>query len=463
MARPAPWKHRRPLPLRHPSVVSSSPFQRRDGQLWVDQVPLAAIAEAVGTPVYVYSKHHFQARYQRLSTALDGIDNQLCYAVKANSNLSVLHCFAELGSGFDIVSGGELQRVLAAGGSAAKTIFSGVGKAQWEIDLALKHGIGCFNVESGAELERIIERAAALSLPAPISIRVNPNVDAQTHPYISTGLRTNKFGVPRAEAMQLYRRAAASAHCQVVGIDCHIGSQIETMGPMLESMDSLLAMVQELATEGIDIAHLDLGGGMGITYQDEQEFDVEAYGSALAQSLRGFAPGNTAASGKSLQLMLEPGRFLVAGGGVLLGKVEYLKPASEVDGQHFAVLDAAMNDLIRPALYQAWHGVETVLDAPPDAIEQSWEIVGPICESGDFLAKDRNLRLWPDALLAIHSAGAYGFVQSSNYNTRGRAAEVLVDGDQFTVVRRRETVADQLASELEGLTAPARYADGDRS
>ncbi|MFK7916382.1 MAG: diaminopimelate decarboxylase [Pseudomonadales bacterium] len=438
--------------------MSTSTFHRRDGQLWADQVPLMSIAEAVGTPTYVYSKAHFQARYQRLRAALEGVDNQLCYAVKANSNLSVLRCFAELGSGFDIVSGGELQRVLAAGGEAAKTIFSGVGKAHWEIDLALKHGIGCFNVESAAELERIIERAAALSIPAPISVRVNPNVDAQTHPYISTGLKNNKFGVPRSVAMEMYQRAAASAHCHVKGIDCHIGSQIETLGPMLESMDSLLDMVQELAAQGIDIAHVDLGGGMGVTYQDEQEFDVEAYGGAIAQSLRGFAP-----SGKNLQLMLEPGRFLVAGGGVLLGQVEYLKPAGAADGHHFAVVDAAMNDLIRPALYQAWHGVETVLDAPDTAVQQSWEIVGPICESGDFLAKDRNLALWPGAVVAFHSAGAYGFVQSSNYNSRGRAAEVLVDGDQFTVVRRRETVADQLASELEGLAAPSRNASGERA
>lgn len=432
--------------------MSTSPFHRRDGQLWVDQVPLAAIADAVGTPVYVYSKAYFEARYQRLATALRGLDYQLCYAVKANSNLSVLRTFAELGSGFDIVSGGELQRVLAAGGAAGKTIFSGVGKAVWEIDLALKHGIGCFNVESAAELDRIIERAGLLDRIAPISIRVNPNVDAQTHPYISTGLKNNKFGVPRDIAMELYARAAQSPHCQVVGIDCHIGSQIETMGPLLESMDSLLDMVRELGTQGISINHLDLGGGMGVTYKDEAEFDVEAYGGAIAQSLRGFNQG-----GKPLQLMLEPGRFLVAGGGVLLSRVEGLKPTADPDGHHFAVIDAAMNDLIRPALYQAWHQVESVMDAPEDAgAALTWDIVGPICESGDFIAKQRQLTLWQDALVAVHSAGAYGFVQSSNYNSRGRAAEVLVDGDQFTVVRRRETVADQLAPELEGLDAPAR-------
>ncbi|MGI9324196.1 MAG: diaminopimelate decarboxylase [Pseudomonadales bacterium] len=426
-----------------------SPLHRQNGQLWIDQLPLSAIASAVGTPAYVYSKQDFERRFAQLQEALAGVDAMLCYAVKANSNLSVLRTFAELGSGFDIVSGGELQRVLEAGGSAAKTIFSGVGKTIEEIDLALKHEIGCFNVESASELRRIEARAALLQRVARISIRVNPNVDAQTHPYISTGLKSNKFGVPRAEAMALYRRAHNSTVCEVVGIDCHIGSQIEHRAPLLEAMHSLLEMVDELHAEGIEVQHLDLGGGLGVTYQNESEFDVDAYGSAIRQTL----------GRRRLKILLEPGRYLVAGGGVLLTQVEYLKPSLEAEGHNFAIVDAAMNDLIRPALYQAWHSIEPVLQQPDSeapSYNKHWDIVGPVCESGDFLGKGRELTLWEGALLAVCSAGAYGMVQSSNYNSRGRAAEVMVEGHEYRVIRRRETIRDQISSELEGLTAPLR-------
>ena len=426
-----------------------SSLRQDDGQLRLDQLPLKAIANAVGTPTYVYSKLEFEQRYQSLTQALAGIDATLCYAVKANSNLSVLRTFVELGSGFDIVSGGELQRVLEAGGSPEKTIFSGVGKSIEEIDLALKHEIGCFNVESATELKRIEARAGLLQRVAPISVRVNPNVDAGTHPYISTGLKSSKFGVPGTQAMAMYRQAQASEHCRVVGIDCHIGSQIEHSGPLLDAMQSMLDMVDALSAEGISISHLDLGGGLGVTYQDETEFDVNHYGAEIRAAL----------VGRDLKILLEPGRYLVAGGGVLLTRVEYLKPTEDSEGRSFAIVDAAMNDLIRPALYQAWHGVEIV--QPCSEREQprqlaSWDIVGPVCESGDFLAKDRQLALSEGDLLAIRSVGAYGMVQSSNYNSRPRAAEVMVEGDAFRVIRRRETIGDQISSELEGLLAPLR-------
>ncbi len=418
-------------------------FARRNGVLHADQVPLTLIAEQVGTPVYVYSRAFFESRYRALTAALAPLPVQICYAVKANSNLSVLRCFQALGAGFDIVSGGELQRVLAAGGDPARVVFSGVGKAEAEIDMALKLGIGCFNVESRQELSRIARRAALLGRRAPISIRVNPDVDARTHPYISTGLKTNKFGVPIADAESLYLEARGESALEVVGIDCHIGSQIASAEPLLEALGSLLDLVDRLAARGITLQHVDLGGGLGVRYQDEPDFDLEAYGAALRDAL----------SGRNLRLILEPGRFLVANGGVLLTRVEYLKPAAD-GGRSFAVVDAAMNDLIRPALYQAWHGVVPVTAPGDGAVTARWDVVGPVCESGDFLAQDRELTLAPGDLLAVLSAGAYGMVQSSNYNSRPRPPEVMVEDGSFRVVRRRETSRDLLALEV-GLDAEA--------
>jgi diaminopimelate decarboxylase len=413
-------------------------FHARDRILHADGVPLQAIAERVGTPTWVYSRAHFESRYRALVEALRPLEAEICYAVKANSNLGVLRCFAELGAGFDIVSGGELQRVIHAGGDPARVVFSGVGKTTEEIDFALKLGIGCFNVESAPELDRIATRAALLERPAPISLRVNPDVDAGTHPYISTGLKRNKFGVPIEAARELYRQAQASRYLEVRGIDCHIGSQIGSPAPLLEALAGLLRLVDELAAEGIVLTHLDLGGGLGVSYRDEPDFDVVEYGRLLNQAL----------GSRSLQLVLEPGRYLVANGGILLTRVEYLKPGTAHDAPSFAIVDAAMNDLIRPALYQAWHDITRVSPPASTAVTRTWQVVGPVCETGDFLGHDRELALAPGDLLAVHSAGAYGMVQSSNYNTRGRAAEVLVEDDDFRVVRRRETVRDQLRLEL---------------
>jgi diaminopimelate decarboxylase len=412
-------------------------FTTQDGVLYVEDVPLNRIADAVGTPAYVYSSAHLCGQFEQLTAALSGLDAQLCYAVKANSNLAVLRLFHELGAGFDIVSGGELQRVVSAGGDASQVLFSGVGKSVAEIDFALKLGIGCFNVESPGELTRIAERAQLLQLTAPVSVRVNPNVDAQTHPYISTGLMENKFGVPPQQALEMYREAHAHEWLSVVGIDCHIGSQIAQIEPLRESLLSLLEVTDQLAGEGIDLAHLDLGGGIGVRYQNEDEFDVAAYGSMLAELL----------GGRDLKLKLEPGRFLVANAGALLTRIEYLKPGPTPTHKNFAVVDAGMNDLLRPALYQAWHDVR-VVDPNPDTQTHNWDIVGPICETGDFIAHDRPLALADQQLLAIMSAGAYGMVQTSNYNSRGRPPEVLVEGSEFRVVRRRETTRDQLALEL---------------
>jgi diaminopimelate decarboxylase len=413
-------------------------FTAKNGVLYIEDVPLPEIADSVGTPAYVYSSAHLRDQFARLSEALSGLNAQICYAVKANSNLAVLRLFHELGAGFDIVSGGELQRVVSAGGDPGQVLFSGVGKSVAEIDLALKLDIGCFNVESAGELERIGERAQLLQRTARISVRVNPNVDAQTHPYISTGLKENKFGVPPEQAAQIYRRANAHEYLSVVGIDCHIGSQIQEIEPLREALASLLELTDQLAGEGIALQHIDVGGGMGVTYRDEAEFDVSAYGAMLCDKLRG----------RDLKLILEPGRFLVANGGALLTRVEYLKPQTTSEHKNFAVVDAAMNDLMRPALYQAWHEVRVV--APQASVAPAaWDIVGPICETGDFIAHDRQLALADQQLLAIMSAGAYGMVQSSNYNSRGRPPEVLVEGSAFRVVRRRETTRDQLALEQE--------------
>jgi len=419
-------------------------FQRETGSagdvLHVESVSVPDIVRHLGTPVYVYSRRYFESRYRTLEAAVAdcGSGGRVCYAVKANSNLSVLKLFSDLGAGFDIVSGGELMRVLAAGGDPGTVVFSGVGKTAEEMDLALKTGIDCFNVESAAELDRLEERARLLERPARVAFRINPDVDAATHPYISTGLKENKFGVPADAAMALYQQAAASDWLTPTGAACHIGSQIGRMEPMLEALARLLDLVDTLAERGINLDHLDLGGGFGVTYQDEAEFDIAGYGARVRAALQG----------RPLRLSVEPGRFLVANGGVLITRVEYLKPASEPDGRQFAVVDAAMNDLIRPALYQAWHGVEPVASPRADAIDGRWDVVGPVCESGDFLAKDRDLSLAPGDLLAIHSAGAYAMAQSSNYNSRPRPAEVLVDGKHIEVIRRRETIEDLYRHEL---------------
>ncbi|WP_296247238.1 diaminopimelate decarboxylase [Pseudomonas sp. UBA4194] len=407
-------------------------FQRRDGELFAEGVALSAIAQRFGTPTYVYSRAHIEAQYRAYADALQGTSSLVCFAVKANSNLAVLNVLARLGAGFDIVSGGELERVLAAGGRADRVVFSGVGKTRADMRRALEVGVHCFNVESTDELERLQQVAAELGVRAPVSLRVNPDVDAGTHPYISTGLKENKFGIDIAAAEDVYVRAAQLPNLEVVGVDCHIGSQLTSLPPFLDALDRLLDLVDRLGDCGIYLQHIDLGGGLGVRYRDEQPPLAADYIQAVRQRLEG----------RDLTLVFEPGRFIVANAGVLLTQVEYLKHTEHKD---FAIVDAAMNDLIRPALYQAWMDVSPV--KPREGEPRPYDIVGPICETGDFLAKDRALVLAEGDLLAVHSAGAYGFVMSSNYNTRGRCAEILVDGDQAFEVRRRETVAELFAGE----------------
>ncbi|MGV6396806.1 diaminopimelate decarboxylase [Pseudomonas caspiana] len=407
-------------------------FNYRDGELFAEGVALSAIAERFGTPTYVYSRAHIEAQYRAYADALSGMPHLVCYAVKANSNLGVLNVLARLGSGFDIVSRGELERVLAAGGQADKIVFSGVGKTRDDMRRALEVGVHCFNVESTDELERLQIVAAEMGVRAPISLRVNPDVDAGTHPYISTGLKENKFGIAIADAEDVYVRAAQLPNLDVVGVDCHIGSQLTTLEPFIDALDRLLALVDRLGDCGIYLRHIDLGGGLGVRYRDEEPPMAADYIKAVRERL----------DGRDLSLVFEPGRFIVANAGVLLTQVEYLKHTEHKD---FAIVDAAMNDLIRPALYQAWMDVSAV--RPRDSAARTYDIVGPICETGDFLAKGRELALAEGDLLAVHSAGAYGFVMSSNYNTRGRTAEVLVDGSQAFQVRRRETVAELFAGE----------------
>ncbi len=407
-------------------------FTSRDGQLFAEGVALSAIAERFGTPTYVYSRAHIEAQYRAYADALQGIEHLVCFAVKANSNLGVLNVLARLGAGFDIVSRGELERVLAAGGKPEKIVFSGVGKSRDDMRRALEVGVHCFNVESTDELERLQLVAAELGVQAPVSLRVNPDVDAGTHPYISTGLKENKFGIAISDAEAVYARAAALPNLQVLGVDCHIGSQLTTLPPFLDALDRLLTLIDRLAARDIHIRHLDLGGGLGVQYRDEQPPLAGDYIAAVRERI----------AGRSLALVFEPGRSIVANAGVLLTRVEYLKHTEHKD---FAIVDAAMNDLIRPALYQAWMDVVAV--QPRDTVAHPYDIVGPICETGDFLAKGRELALEEGDLLAIRSAGAYGFVMSSNYNTRGRAAEVLVDGAQSFEVRRRESVQELFAGE----------------
>lgn len=407
-------------------------FTYRDGELFAEGVALSAIASRFGTPTYVYSRAHIEAQYRSYADALQGVPHLVCYAVKANSNLAVLNLLARLGSGFDIVSSGELERVLAAGGSADRIVFSGVGKSRDDMRRALEVGVHCFNVESVDELERLQLVAAEMDVKAPISLRVNPDVDAGTHPYISTGLKENKFGIAIEQAEAVYLRAASLSNLDVIGVDCHIGSQLTSLPPFLDALDRLLALVDRLATQGVHIRHLDLGGGLGVRYKDEQPPVAGDYIKAVRERI----------AGRDLALVFEPGRYIVANAGVLLTQVEYLK---HTEHKNFAVIDAAMNDLIRPALYQAWMDVVPV--QPRDGEAQRYDLVGPICETGDFLAKDRDLALAEGDLLAVRSAGAYGFVMSSNYNTRGRAAEVMVDGEQAYEVRRRETLEELYAGE----------------
>jgi len=407
-------------------------FSRRDGQLFAEGVALSAIAERFGTPTYVYSRAHIEAQYRAYADALTGIPHLVCFAVKANSNLGVLNVLARLGAGFDIVSRGELERVLAAGGQPERIVFSGVGKSRDDMRRALEVGVHCFNVESTVELERLQVVAAELGKVAAISLRVNPDVDAGTHPYISTGLKENKFGIAIADAEAVYARAAELPNLKVVGVDCHIGSQLTSLPPFLDALDRLLALIDRLAARGIRIEHLDLGGGLGVRYKDETPPLAGDYIAAVRERI----------AGRNLALVFEPGRSIVANAGVLLTRVEYLKHTEHKD---FAIIDAAMNDLIRPALYQAWMDVVPV--SPREGEARAYDLVGPICETGDFLAKNRELVLEEGDLLAVCSAGAYGFVMSSNYNTRGRAAEVLVDGEQAFEVRRRETLEELYAGE----------------
>jgi len=407
-------------------------FQYRQDLLYAEDVPLDDIAQRFGTPCYVYSYHALEETYRQFAEALAGHEHLVCYAVKANSNLAVLHLLAQLGAGFDIVSGGELERVLAAGGDAGKIVFSGVGKTAEEMRQAIESGILCFNVESEAELERLDEVAGKMGAVAPVSLRVNPDVDAKTHPYISTGLKQNKFGVAYAEAFDLYCKAAAMPNLHIVGMDCHIGSQLTEISPFLDAAEKVLALVDRLATEGIRLEHLDLGGGLGIRYDDETPPAIAEYAGALLQALQG----------RSEKLIVEPGRALVGNAGVLLTRVEYLKHGEE---KNFAIVDAAMNDLMRPALYDAYHQIQPVQQRT--ATSQQYEVVGPVCETGDFLGHARELDIAPNDLLAVMSAGAYGMSMSSNYNSRPRAAEVMVHGTTAKLVRERETVQQLFSGE----------------
>ncbi|WP_373083518.1 diaminopimelate decarboxylase [Zhongshania sp.] len=410
-----------------------TPFHYLNGELHAESVALSSIAQQFGSPCYVYSRAYLEQRFTEYTDALAGQDHLVCYAVKANSNIAVLNVLARLGAGFDIVSVGELERVLAAGGKPERIVFSGVGKTAAEMRRALDVGIHCFNVESEAELERLNDVAAEMGVSAPISIRVNPDVDAKTHPYISTGLKDNKFGIDIARAPEVYRRAASLANITIKGVDCHIGSQLIDTSPFLDALDRVLSLVDTLATMDITISHLDLGGGLGVRYRDEVAPATSDYIAAIRARL----------GDRKVTLMFEPGRSISANAGVLLTTVEYLKLNEH---KNFAIIDAAMNDMIRPSLYSAWMDLLAV--KPRDeGVLRSYDFVGPVCETGDFLAKDRELRIVEGDLLALASSGAYGFTMSSNYNSRGRAAEVMVDGDQCHLIRARETVTDLMRGE----------------
>jgi diaminopimelate decarboxylase len=408
-------------------------FHYQQGELFCEALPLSHIADAVGTPTYVYSRAAFTRHFLAYQHALGDHPGMICYAVKANSNLAVLNILAKLGAGFDIVSLGELERVLAAGGKPERIVFSGVGKTPTEMQRALSIGVHCFNVESTAELARLNDIAGAMGVVAPVSLRVNPDVDAQTHPYISTGLKENKFGIDIEDAITVYQQAANLPHIQVKGVDCHIGSQLTSIDPFLDALDRVLRLIDRLADLGISITHIDLGGGLGVTYDKEQPPAIASYIDEIKARL----------GGRSLALSLEPGRSIAANAGVLLTRVEYVKPTPH---KNFAIIDAGMNDNIRPALYQAWQNILPLLEHS-SATPMRWDLVGPVCETGDFLAKDRELALSAGDRVAMMSAGAYGFTMSSNYNSRGRAAEVMVDKDQFHIVRARETIADLIRGE----------------
>ena len=409
-------------------------YQYVNNVLHFDGVALPTLAQAYGTPLYVYSESALSDAFKAYEQAFAANQPLICYAVKANGNLSVLKHFAALGSGFDIVSGGELQRVLAAGGDAGKVIFSGVGKSRDEIKLALEVGVKCFNVESLPELDRINEVAAAMGQTAPISLRINPDVDAQTHPYISTGLKENKFGIAFVDAMGAYRHAAALPNLRIVGIDCHIGSQLIDLSPLAEALERLLVLVDQLAAEGIVLQHIDIGGGVGIVYNDEAQPDLQAYADTVARLL----------AGRPQHLVMEPGRSLVGNAGLLLTQVEFVKQG---EGKNFVIVDAAMNDLMRPALYQAYHAIEAV-EPHSDVPAVLADVVGPICETGDFLAKDRELAVLAGDLLVVKSAGAYASSMASNYNTRTRAAEVMVKQGEQRLIRRRESISDLWRDEM---------------
>ena len=408
-------------------------LHRRADRLHLEEVPLARLAETYGTPLYVYSSGALSAAYQALDQALAPVPHRICYAVKANPNLAVLRHFARLGAGFDIVSGGELARVLAAGADPSRVVFSGVGKSRAEMRTALEAGIHCFNVESEAELTRLDEVAGELGRAAPISLRVNPDVDAKTHPYISTGLRQNKFGIPIEDAPRLYRVAAGLAHVRIVGLDCHIGSQLTDLAPMADAADRVLALADRLALEGMPLEHIDLGGGLGIRYRDEAPPDAATYGALLAGRMQG----------RRQSLLVEPGRYLVGNAGVLLTRVEYVKRGAE---RTFVIVDAAMNDLLRPSLYEAWHGIE-VVEPHPELAPVLCDVVGPVCETSDFLGRERLLAAAEGDILAILSAGAYGMSMSSTYNSRPRPAEVLVTGNEIRLIRERDSIVSLMAGE----------------
>lgn len=413
------------------SPFAAFPYQNH--VLHAEQTSLQSLAKQYGTPLYVYSRQEFESRWQAFDQAFGSQPHLVCYAVKTNSNLAILNVLARLGSGFDIVSQGELERVLQAGGDASKVVFSGVAKKSAEIERALQVGIRCFNVESHAELDRIQAVAQKMDKVAPVSIRVNPDVDAKTHPYISTGLKDNKFGVDINTAPELYADAQAMSHIDVTGIDCHIGSQLTEIEPFVDALERVMALKDQLAAQGIEIHHLDLGGGLGIQYNDETPPPIAEYIQAMLAKL----------NDDKIEIIIEPGRAIAGNAGVLVTEVEYLKPTEH---KNFAIIDAAMNDLIRPALYQS---EQMILPVTPredgDLVE--WDLVGPVCETGDFLAKQRKLNVKAGDYLAVMSSGAYGFTMSSNYNTRPRAAEILVDGEQAHVIRPRETYEDLMGSE----------------
>ncbi len=411
-----------------------SVFEYRDKLLHAEDVNLQELAEAYGTPCYVYSKAAIEANYRAYEIALSSWSSRICYAVKANSNLAVLSLLAKLGAGFDIVSIGELERVIRAGGDVKKVVFSGVAKRSDEIRRALVMGIDCFNIESTAELQRLDVITREMDIHANVSLRVNPDVNPTTHPYISTGLKENKFGVDINDAVEIYQQIAECTHLKAVGVDCHIGSQLLDLSPYQACFEKVFTLVDQLSDAGIQLRHVDVGGGLGIQYENsDQPPSMQQYAKVLAPFMQG----------RDVEIFIEPGRSIMGNAGVLLTQVEHIKNTND---KNFALVDAAMNDLMRPSLYGAWHNIEVVEQT--NTAPANYDVVGPVCETGDFLGKDRNLSIQEGSLLAVHSAGAYGFVMSSNYNTRLRAAEILVDGEQAQIIRMRETFDQLLANEI---------------